>query len=119
MPTLKPSQPGMLNVVPAGQLRILAADDIKPNSNNPRHLFDEEQMLDLKQNIAEHGVLVPITVFQAPAQSKFSILDGERRYRCVLELNKEGHKSKDGRPLGLPANIVEPPTKIAGLLYMF
>src|SRR5216684_1206420 len=115
MPTLKPSQPEIPQVVPAGQLRILAVDDIKPNTNNPRHLFDEDELLDLKNNIAAHGVLVPITVFQAPAQAKFSILDGERRYRCVLELNKEGHKTKDGKPLRLPTNIVEPPTKIAGL----
>jgi hypothetical protein len=34
-------------------------------------------------------------------------------------LNKEGHLGRDGRPLKLPANVVEPPTKIAGLLYMF
>ena len=45
---------------------------------------------------------------------KYSILDGERRYRCVVELVEEGK-----RDILVPANIVEPPTKIAGLLYMF
>jgi hypothetical protein len=58
-------------------------------------------------------------VYQARGQSKFSILDGERRYRCVLELTRDGHLGQDGKALLLPANIVEPPTKIAGLLYMF
>lgn len=62
---------------------------------------------------------MPLTVYQAKGQTKYSILDGERRYRCVAELTKSGHRGADGRPLRLPANIVEPPTKIAGLLYMF
>lgn len=118
MPTLKPTQ-HELQVVPSGQLRRLAADEIKPSTNNPRLLFDPPQLLELKKNIAEHGVLVPITVFQPKGQQKYSILDGERRYRCVEELNDEGHLGRDGKPLTLPANIVEPPTMIAGLLYMF
>ena len=82
-------------------------------------MFDPEQLDELKKNIGEHGVLVPITVFRPKGQTKFSILDGERRFRCVTELTREGHLAKDGTPLKLPANVVEPPTKIAGLLYMF
>src|ERR1017187_9470799 len=119
MPTLKPLQPAIPQVIPAGHLRHLAPDEIKPSFNNPRHLFDDDQLQELKKNIAEHGVLVPITVYQAKGQAKFSILDGERRYRCVVELKREGRGGKDGAPLMLPANVVEPPTKIAGLLYMF
>lgn len=119
MPTLKPSQPAVLQVVPAGQLRHLTIDEVKPSSNNPRHLFDPDQLLELKKNIGEHGVLVPLTVYQAKGQAKYSILDGERRYRCVVDLVKEGRVGKNGAPFKLPANIVEPPTKIAGLLYMF
>jgi hypothetical protein len=119
MPTLKPTQPEIPQVVPAGRLRHLTPDEIKPSTNNPRQLFDKPQLLDLKKNIGEHGVLVPITVYQAKGQAKFSILDGERRYRCVVELNREGHLAQGGKPLTLPANVVEPPTKVAGLLYMF
>ncbi len=119
MPNLKPMQPVVPQLIPAGLLRHLTVDEVKPSSNNPRHLFDPDELEDLKKNIAEHGVLVPITVYQAKGQSKFSILDGERRYRCVRELAKEGRAGKDGEPLKLPANVVEPPSKIAGLLYMF
>ncbi|MGA2888049.1 MAG: ParB N-terminal domain-containing protein [Terracidiphilus sp.] len=119
MPTLNPNQPAIPQVIPTGHLRHLVPEEIKPSSNNPRHLFDPDVLLDLKKNIAEHGVLVPITVYQAPGQAKFSILDGERRYRCVIELVREGRGGKGGAPLTLPANVVEPPTKIAGLLYMF
>src|ERR1022692_3074055 len=109
MPTLKPLQPAIPQVIPAGHLRHLAPDEIKPSSNNPRHLFDPDQLLELKKNIGEHGVLVPITVYQAKGQAKFSILDGERRYRCVVELEKEGRGGKGGVSLTLPANVVEPP----------
>jgi ParB family chromosome partitioning protein len=119
MPDLKPTQHPPFTVVPAGTLRKLTLDEIKPSSNNPRHLFDPEPLEQLKKNIAQHGVLVPLTVYQAKGQTKFSILDGERRYRCVKDLTKDGQKGADGKPLLLPANVVEPPTKIAGLLYMF
>ena len=119
MAELKPNTPEALQVVPAGTLRKLSPDEIKPSANNPRYLFDEAPLEELKRNIAAHGVLVPITVYQAKGQTRFSILDGERRYRCVVDLTKAGHLGPDGRPLRLPANIVEPPTKIAGLLYMF
>ncbi len=119
MPTLNPTHPVVPAVVPAGQLRVLTVDEIKPSTNNPRLLFDPPQLLELKRNIAEHGVLVPITVYQPKGQKLFSILDGERRYRCVLDLTTEKHVGKDGKPISIPANIVEPPSMIAGMLYMF
>jgi ParB-like chromosome segregation protein Spo0J len=119
MPSLKPTQPVVPQIVPTGKLRHLTTREVIPSTNNPRHLFDPDQLLELKKNIGEHGVLVPITVFQSKGQAKFSILDGERRYRCVLELEKEGRGGKGGVALTLPANVVEPPTKIAGMLYMF
>src|SRR3954471_21619356 len=118
MPTLKPSQPEIPPVIPSGQLRRLTPEEIKPSVNNPRLLFDPPLLAELKKNIAEHGVLVPIIVYQPKGQSKFSILDGERRYRCVVELRDEGH-TLDGKELSIPANVVEPPSKLAGLLYMF
>src|SRR5215470_2930049 len=96
-----------------GVLMRLRPEEIKPSQNNPRLLFDPDQLAELKNSIHEKGVLVPITVYKPKGQTKFSILDGERRYRCVLQLNAED------RDLDLPANVVEPPTKLAGLLYMF
>jgi hypothetical protein len=119
MPALKPTEPTVPQIIPTGQLRRLTVEEVKRSSNNPRHLFDPDQLMELKKNIAEHGVLVPITVYQAKGDAKFSILDGERRYRCVVELVSEGRVGKDGAPLTLDANVVEPPTVIAGLLYMF
>lgn len=59
------------------------------------------------------GVPGPITVYQLKGQDKYAILDGERRFRCCRELRD------DGLDITIPANVVDPPTKIAGLLYMF
>jgi ParB-like chromosome segregation protein Spo0J len=119
MPALSQANPGVAEIVPVGRLQLLSPDEIKPSAGNPRHLFDASPMMELKKNIATHGVLVPITVYQPKGQTKYSILDGERRYRCVKELTSEGVRGPNRQPLKLPANIVEPPSKIAGLLYMF
>src|SRR4051794_34209526 len=100
-------------VLPQGELLKLKPGDIIPSRNNPRHLFDPSPLAELKDNIRTHGVLVPITVYQAKGSKKYSILDGARRHRCCVELEEGGLR------LEIPANVVNPPSKIAGLLYMF
>jgi ParB family transcriptional regulator, chromosome partitioning protein len=101
------------SVVPRGSLKQLSLKDIKPSANNPRLLFDPQPLAELRENIRHHGVLVPITVYQIRGQDRYAILDGERRYRCCEDLAKEGLE------IPIPANVVEPPNKLAGLLYMF
>ena len=100
-------------VVPRGVLKPLNVDDIKPSATNPRRLFDKLPLEALRESIRQNGVLVPITVYEIQGQNKYAILDGERRYQCCVELREEG------LDLEIPANIVEPPDKIAGILYMF
>jgi ParB/RepB/Spo0J family partition protein len=100
-------------IVPSGVLRHLTLSEIQPSRNNPRVLFDPAPLAELKANIKEHGVLVPITVYPLRGQKKFGILDGERRYKSCTLLDKEGIT------LTIPANIVEPPTPLAAMLYMF
>lgn len=100
-------------LVPKGLLQDLTPEQIVPSKNNPRMLFDPEPLDDLRNNIRQHGVLVPITVYPLKGQDKYGIVDGERRHKCCVDLQKEGIS------LTIPANIVEPPSKIAGLLYMF
>ena len=80
-------------VVPKGILLHLELLQIKPSVNNPRKLFDPEPLNDLKESIRNHGVLVPITVYKLPGQNQYAIVDGERRYICCSELDKEGIKS--------------------------
>jgi ParB family chromosome partitioning protein len=113
MPSTTQTENNPISVVPQGTLLQLTVSQIKPSTNNPRLLFDRLPLSELKENIRHHGVLVPITVYQVTAQNLYSILDGERRYRCCKELEEEGLEIK------IPANVVEPPNRIAGLLYMF
>ncbi len=105
-------------VIPSGTPVTLHIEDIIPSRNNPRHLFDRAQLDSLKKNIREHGVLVPLTIYRPKGQKKYSILDGERRYRCCVELEEEGRRV-DIPAIDTPANVVAPPSKIAGILYMF
>jgi ParB/RepB/Spo0J family partition protein len=92
----------------------LNVDDIAPNPHNPRRLFDEEPMRILRESIKKLGVLVPITVYEpekteAELGKKYFILDGERRWRCALELKIEK----------IPAVIVEEPDDLTNILTMF
>ena len=100
-------------VVPKGVLIRLKVAQIRPNPNNPRRLFDPEPLSKLLASIREHGVLVPLTVYKLPGQRLYAILDGERRYRCCEELQREG------ADVDIPANIVEAPDEMASLIYMF
>ena len=97
-----------------GLLVHLSIDQLQPNPNNPRQLFDPEPLKALKESIRQHGVLVPITVYRLPGQkNRYAIVDGERRFRCCSEL------ANDGMLIRIPANVVNPPTPISSLLYMF
>lgn len=100
-------------ITPKGDLVHLSVDQIKPNPNNPRRLFDPKPLSELKESIKIHGVLVPITVYKLPGQEKYAIVDGERRYRCCVDLGKENID------IQIPANIVKAPDKMASLIYMF
>lgn len=110
---IKSTQPKPEGLVPTGLLKALRPEEVHPSATNPRLLFDPEPLDILKENIRQHGVLVPITVYQKRGQSKYHILDGERRHRCCIELQNEGIE------ITIPANVVEPPTRVAGMLYMF
>lgn len=99
--------------MPKGVLVHLRVDQIKPSANNPRRLFDPSPLSELRESIRAHGVLVPITVYKLAGQEKYAIVDGERRYRCCMDLSKEGIS------IQIPANIVETPDKMASLIYMF
>ncbi len=109
----KHNVPGSHGIVPKGTLKQLSVDEVVRSRNNPRLLFDPEPLQLLKDSIREKGVLVPIIVYPLKGQEKYGILDGERRYRCCAQLHEEGMSLK------IPANIVDPPDRVAGLLYMF
>lgn len=69
---------------PVGQLQSLSMDLIDPNPGNPRLIFPQEELDKLIESISHEGVLVPIVVF--PKDGRFTLVDGERRFRSAREL---------------------------------
>lgn len=87
--------------------------EIAPNPHNPRIIFDQDGMDELKKSISKVGILVPLTVYRntrnAPKE-EYILLDGERRWRCSKELE-----------LGtVPVNVIDEPKDVTqNILYMF
>lgn len=75
------------NLSKGADLRELSIDDVLPNDANPRLDFPQSELDRLATSIDQEGVLVPIVVY--PKGEKYVLVDGERRYRCSLELGNE------------------------------
>lgn len=90
-----------VNTVPTSQL--------KPNPHNPRMLFDKEPMDTLRASIRKVGILVPLTVYRAKDDSKYTILDGQRRWMCAEQLHLET----------VPINEVHEPNTVENIVTMF
>jgi len=59
----------------------IAVDAIDPNPEQPRRVFDREQLASLADSIREHGVLQPIVVRRAG--ERYQLVVGERRWRAT------------------------------------
>lgn len=59
-------------------------NDIKPNSNQPRKLFDEEKLEELAASIQEHGLIQPIVL--RSIGKGYEIVAGERRWRAARKI---------------------------------
>ena len=55
-------------------------NEIEPNVEQPRKLFDDEKLDELAESIKEHGVIQPIIV--AKKDDYYQIVAGERRWRA-------------------------------------
>jgi len=66
----------------------ISVKDIRPNPYQPRKIFTEEGIEELKQSIIQHGILQPIIVKKSI--KGYEIVVGERRFRAAKEagLNK-------------------------------
>ena len=56
-------------------------NDVEPNADQPRKVFDQERLQALAESIKEHGVVQPIIVRQDG--SRYVIVAGERRWRAA------------------------------------
>jgi ParB family chromosome partitioning protein len=72
---------------------------IYPDPDQPRQVFPKESMLELKRSIKKQGILSPVLVESNYKGDNYLLIDGERRYRCSLELNLKK----------IPVDIIEGP----------
>ena len=64
--------------------KVLEIDiqNIRPNPNQPRKVFDPDALMELRDSIISQGVLQPILVEEI-AENVYVIVAGERRYRAA------------------------------------
>lgn len=68
-------------------LKKISVDDIKPNVNQPRKIFNDEKIEELAESIKEHGVIQPIVV--RTSGEFYEIVAGERRWRAARKAGLE------------------------------
>jgi ParB family chromosome partitioning protein len=74
--------------VPGARFAELPLTSIEPNAKQPRHVFDEEALEELKTSIQEVGFLQPIVVRDI-GDGRYELVMGERRWRAAQAVGKE------------------------------
>ena len=69
----------------AGCVMYVDINDIKPNENQPRKVFDEAKIEELANSISSYGLIQPIILRKA--EKGFEIVAGERRWRAARKAN--------------------------------
>ncbi|SMC72773.1 chromosome partitioning protein, ParB family [Desulfocicer vacuolatum DSM 3385] len=69
----------------AGSFFMCDIENIVPNRFQPRTIFSEEDLENLKNSIIEQGILQPVLVRQQ--NDKYELIAGERRYRAAQRAN--------------------------------
>jgi ParB family transcriptional regulator, chromosome partitioning protein len=87
-----PPQPELddsaLNPVPGARFAEILVTSIEPNPKQPRSVFDEEALDELKTSITEVGFLQPIVVRELD-DGRFELVMGERRWRAAQAIGRE------------------------------
>jgi ParB family chromosome partitioning protein len=80
--------PDELAPVPGARFAEIPLASITPNPKQPRQVFDEEALDELKASIEEVGFLQPIVVREL-GPDRFELVMGERRLRAATALGRE------------------------------
>lgn len=83
-----PQLDAKLAPVPGARFAEIPVDAIVPNPKQPRQVFDEESLDELKISIEEVGFLQPIVVREL-AGGKYELVMGERRWRAAQALGRD------------------------------
>ncbi|MFE9395544.1 ParB/RepB/Spo0J family partition protein [Streptomyces flavidovirens] len=81
-------EPAELDEVAGVHFAELPLDSIKPNSRQPREVFDEDALAELVTSIKEVGLLQPVVVRQLGPE-RYELIMGERRWRACREAGLE------------------------------
>lgn len=65
----------------AGQVLLIPSEKILPNPNQPRKIFDQEELVNLAISIRINGLLQPVTVRET--DKGYELVSGERRLRAA------------------------------------
>jgi ParB family chromosome partitioning protein len=74
--------------VPGARFAEIPVDSIVPNPKQPRQVFDEEALDELKESIEQVGFLQPIVVRELEP-NRYELVMGERRWRAAQSLGRE------------------------------
>jgi ParB family chromosome partitioning protein len=65
---------------------LIRTDRIIADPNQPRRVFDEQQLAELADSIRERGIKQPLTVRWDDVQQKYLVIDGGRRFQAAVQL---------------------------------
>ncbi len=86
-------------------IEMIQISNIKPSKENPRKSFDEKKIAGLAASIRTDGLLQNLVVSKPKGKKKtYHIISGERRYRALSLLIKNGDLPQD---LKIPVEIKE------------
>ncbi|MFY1653437.1 ParB/RepB/Spo0J family partition protein [Solwaraspora sp. WMMB762] len=81
--------PADLSPVPGARFAELPVAAIVPNPKQPRQVFDDEALEELKVSIEQVGFLQPIVVRQLDDGEQYELVMGERRWRAAQAIGRE------------------------------
>lgn len=88
-PAPEPAAPDSeLFPVPGARFAEIPVGAIVPNPKQPRSVFDEEALEELKVSIQEVGFLQPIVVRQIEDDETYELVMGERRWRAAQAIGR-------------------------------
>ncbi len=83
-------------------LEMINLNQIKLTKNNPRKFYDEKSIEGLADSIKNDGLLQNLVVHKPNGKKSYDLVSGERRYRALTLLVKNGDLPKD---VQIPAEV--------------
>ncbi|MEO6954501.1 MAG: ParB/RepB/Spo0J family partition protein [Polyangia bacterium] len=77
-----PSQQSAAHAVLSREFFECAIEDLYPSDDNPRHVFDDQKLVELSESIRNQGLVQPLVV-RVREGGGYHIVAGERRWRAA------------------------------------